>query len=261
MIKHIAPLLPAKIETYYEPFIGGAAVFFELAKQKRFERAVIGDCNAELVNVYVVVKSDVDALIKELQTGNYIYKKTNYYRVRALETGKLSKVERAARIIYLNHTCFNGLYRVNLSGQFNVPFGKYKNPAICDEPNLRATAKILEHVHILNSDFTHTVSGATKGDVVYMDPPYIPVSDTSKFTAYNKTGFTEEDHRRLATCFKQLVGSGVCCILSNSHAPLAIELYGQYDMLKLMGSRVVGGPASYRKPAKEIIVTSNLATA
>ena len=126
---------------------------------------------------------------------------------------------------------------------------------ICDEPNLRATSAALSNVKVKTLDFEKVLSAAKSGDVAYLDPPYIPTSKTSKFTSYNKTGFLEDDHRRLAREFNRLVDSGVCCVLSNSHHPLALELYGQYDMIELMGARVVGGPASYRKPAKEIIVS------
>ena len=254
MVGHIVPRMPAKIKTYYEPFVGGGAVFFELARQKKFQRAVISDCNTELINTYKVVQDSVDALVKELQTGDYKYSKSNYLRIRALDPKDLSNVERAARFVYLNRTCFNGLYRVNLKGAFNTPFGRYKNPVICDELNLRAISTALENVRICRSDFLGAVDDAKEGDVVYFDPPYIPTSKTAKFTSYNMKGFVEEDHRRLAECFGRLIQSGVCCILSNSYAPLAIELYGKYEVLELMGSRSVGGPASYRKPAKEIIV-------
>ena len=195
MVGHIVPRMPAKIKTYYEPFVGGGAVFFELARQKKFQRAVISDCNTELINTYKVVQDSVDALVKELQTGDYKYSKSNYLRIRALDPKDLCR-----------------------------------------------------------SDFLGAVDDAKEGDVVYFDPPYIPTSKTAKFTSYNMKGFVEEDHRRLAECFGRLIQSGVCCILSNSYAPLAIELYGKYEVLELMGSRSVGGPASYRKPAKEIIV-------
>jgi len=257
MIGHIIPRLPTRIHTYFEPFIGGGAVFFELARQRRFDQAVIGDCNTELVNTYKVVKENVSALVKELQTGNYKYNKTNYLRMRALVPNNLSEVERAARLIYLNRTCFNGLYRVNQkTGQFNVPFGRYKNPTICDEPNLRAVSAALANVKVVRSDFLGMVIDAQEGDAVYFDPPYIPTSATSKFTAYNMTGFTEADHRRLAACFDNLTKANVCCVLSNSHAPLALELYSKYDVFELMGARVVGGPAAYRKPVKEILVSA-----
>jgi DNA adenine methylase len=257
MIGHIIPRMPPKIETYYEPFLGGGAVFFELARQKRFARAVIGDCNEELINTYRVIKNNVDELIKELQTGDFKYAKANYLRVRAIAPKDLSNLERAARFIFLNRTCFNGLYRVNSkTGAFNVPFGKYKNPVICDEPNLRAISDALKNVEVMRTDFLSIVDGAKEGDAVYFDPPYVPTSKTSKFTSYTMRGFDEADHRRLAECFDKLSGQGVCCVLSNSFAPLVIELYDKYGMTKLMGARSIGGPASYRKPAEEIVVSA-----
>src|SRR5512135_1062682 len=147
MIGHILPRMPLKIATYYEPFIGGGAVFFELARQKRFQHAVIGDCNEELINTYRTIKHNVGALVKELKTGNYKYDRDNYYKTRALSPANLSDLERAARFIYLMRTCFNGLYRVNSrNGAFNTPFGKYKNPTICDEPNLLAISATLQTV-------------------------------------------------------------------------------------------------------------------
>jgi DNA adenine methylase len=257
MIGHILPRMPPKIETYYEPFLGGGAVFFELARQKRFQHAVIGDCNEELINGYRVIKHNIDALVHELRTGNYKYEEENYYRIRAQGPKDLSNVERAARFVYLMRTCFNGLYRVNSrTGAFNTPFGEYKNPTICDEPNLRAISETLQNVDVVCDDFEKIVAGAKPGDAVYFDPPYVPISATAKFTAYNMRGFTEADHRRLGALFDRIASGGICCVLSNSYAPLALELYEKYGITELMGSRSVGGPASYRKPKKEIVVSA-----
>ncbi len=254
IIGHVLKHMPKKIKTYYEPFVGGGALFFELARQERFQDAVISDCNEELINAYIVVQTDVEALISELESGNYKYNKTNYLRLRALDTNGMKPVERAARFIYLNRTCFNGLYRVSKQGKFNVPIGSYKNPLICDEKNLRAVSKALTNVRIMRDDFESVVSEATEGDVVYLDPPYVPTSVTSKFTSYNANGFGEADQRRLAECFAKLAKSNVRCVLSNSVAPLVKELYGGYDMVEVTGATTVGGPASYRKPVKEVIV-------
>lgn len=255
MMGHILSRMPENIQTYYEPFIGGGAIFFELARQGRFQKAVIGDLNEELMNTYQTIRSHVNELVTELNIGDYKYSRSNFLRIRAIDPTALSLVQRAARFIYLNRTCFNGLYRVNSKGQFNTPFGAYKNPVICDEPNLRAASTVLQSVEILAADFEVVLSGAAPGDVVYMDPPYLPTSETSKFTAYNTGGFLPDDHRRLAACFERLVGEGVCCVLSNSYAPLTIELFGKHQMTEHMGARVVGGPAEYRKPAREIIVS------
>jgi DNA adenine methylase len=258
MIGHIIPRMPEKINTYYEPFLGGGAIFFELARQKRFDRAVIGECNDELINIYKMIQEDVEGLILELKTGDYEYNKPNYLRIRAINTNTLSDVGRAARFMYLNKTAFNGLHRVNKKGQFNVPFGKYTNPVICDEINLRAVSDILMNVQVCKSDFEQIINDAKEGDVVYFDPPYMPVSKTSKFTSYTVDGFTEADQRRLAACFDKLVSKNICTVLSNSYTPLIMELYGKYKPTELMGARVVGGPASYRKPSAEIVCSAGL---
>jgi DNA adenine methylase len=257
MAGQVISRMPSKICTYYEPFIGGGAVFFELARQKRFVQAHIGDCNADLVTAYKTVRDNVEALISELKESGYEYNKENYLRVRAVDPNTLSVVKRSARFLFLNKTCFNGLYRVNKHGQFNVPFGKYDNPMICDEQNLRAASETLKGVEISKVDFEEMLHAPKEGDVVYLDPPYMPASKTSKFTAYSIDGFTEDDHKRLAACFDGLVERKVCCVLSNSFTPMTIELYSKHNILELMGARVVGGPAAYRKPAKEIIVWSS----
>ncbi len=254
VMSHIIARIPEKINTYYEPFLGGGAIFFELARQKRFQKAVIGDLNIELMNTYQMVQTRTDDLIVELKNGKYDYNKPNYLRVRALNPGDLTPIERAARFVFLNRTCFNGLYRVNGEGRFNVPFGKYKNPLICDEANIRAIAETIRDVDLRIDDFEKIVAGAKPGDVVYLDPPYLPLSDTAKFTAYNTGGFLLEVHRRLSLLFHQLSQAGVCCILSNSYTPITLDLYKGHEIMELMGPRNVGGPAEYRKPVKEIIV-------
>jgi DNA adenine methylase len=254
MIGRIVSHLPDHIATYYEPFLGGGAVFFEMAREKRFVKAVLSDLNPELMNCYRVVKEDVDDLLKALRRPEYVYAKEAYLKVRAVKPSEIGPVERAARFVYLNRTCFNGLYRENLDGEFNVPFGRYENPVIVDEPALRAASEALQSATLACCGFESALSGAVPGDAAYLDPPYLPISKTSSFTAYNKGGFGEEGHRRLASEFTRLWRAGIPVVLSNSSAPLALELYKGFETLKLTGSRSVGGPASYRKPVKEIIV-------
>lgn len=258
MIGRIVSRLPNKIETYYEPFVGGGAVFFELAREKRFKKAVIADLNIDLVNCYKVVKYDVDELVDELRNRKYVYDKAVYLEIRALNAWTLAPVKRAARFIYLNKTCFNGLYRVNSNGRFNVPFGSYKRPVILDEPALRAASSVLKNVRIVRADFERAMAGVRPGDAVYLDPPYLPVSKTSNFTGYNEHGFGVDDHRRLATKFRELWGAGIQVVLSNSSSPLTISMYDGFERIELMGSRSIGGPAEYRKPAGEIIVFGRL---
>lgn len=251
----ILPLLPDAIGTYYEPFLGGGAIFFELARAGRFKRAVLSDANPELVNCWRVLKKDVDGLVKELKDPKYVYDRDSYMEIRSLCISDLSEVERAARTIYLNKTGFNGLYRVNGDGDFNVPFGKYSDPTICDEQNLRAVSRALKKASVVRKDFK-IAAAAGPGDAVYFDPPYIPVSGTSGFTSYTKGGFGLKEHERLTTLFKSLAQKGVRCVLSNSAAADAERLYAGHDQVRFMGTRSVGGPADFRKPAGEMIVSA-----
>jgi len=245
--------LPESINTYYEPFLGGGAIFFELAKEKRFKRAVLSDMNPALINCWQVIQANVESLIRELQKSQYKYEKKTYLKIRAADISTFSDVQKAARTIYLNKTCFNGLYRVNSQGNFNVPFGKYSNPTICDESNLTAVSQALKGVEIKICEF-NVAEKAKIGDAVYFDPPYLPISATSKFTAYTELGFGLEDHEKLAGLFQHIGKKGVRCVLSNSAAKKAIELYSDFDMDKFIGTRSVGGPVDFRKPAGEIIV-------
>src|SRR5690606_7112362 len=190
--------LQADINTYYEPFVGGGAIFFALAAENRFKRAVLGDRNADLVDVYRALTQDVEAVIRLLR--KYRYSETEYYRVR--EQRPRSLAARAARLIYLNKTGYNGLYRVNRAGEFNVPFGRHKSPLICDEDNLRAAAEALSRAEVVTADFEAVCRDARAGDAVYFDPPYLPLSKTSNFTAYDPHPFGVDEHERLAPVFE-----------------------------------------------------------
>jgi DNA adenine methylase len=259
--QHVLRRLPDKIGTYYEPLVGGGAILFALIRAERIERAVVADLNPELMNAWEVIKWAVEDLIKELKSAKYKYDEATFLKIRGMDRkpsfAKLSDMQRAARFIYLNRTCFNGLYRVNAEGHFNVPFGKYKDPVICDEKNLRAVAEALRKCEVLTVDFDKAMSGAGRGDAAYFDPPYLPISKTSNFTGYTVGGFTLEDHQRLAKTFARFAKKGVRVVLSNSAAPEAEELYKQFDVDWITGGRSVGGPADYRKKAvKEMIVFS-----
>lgn len=253
MIPFILSSFPDKVSTYYEPFVGGGSVFFEMLRQKRFKKAVIGDSNEDLMAAFQSVQSNVEGLIRELSAKKYRYDETVYYRVREEEPSE-DPVKRAARFIYLNRTCFNGLYRVNRSGGFNAPFGKFTNPLICDGENLRAVSSALKGVKLALADFATIVERAKKGDAVYFDPPYLPISKTSSFTAYNAGGFGLGDHYRLAGYFKELVSMGVSVVLSNSLSEKTRDMYSGFDIRELTGARNIGGPAEYRSPVKEMMV-------
>lgn len=254
MARHVMDRLPARCVTYYEPLVGGGAVLIEMAKAGRFDRAVVADTNQELVTAWSVIQSDADGLIRELRKKRYVYDKKVFLKIRAEEPDFSDPVKVAARFIFLNRTCFNGLYRVNSEGRFNSPFGRYKDPVICDADNIRALSLLLRKVEIREADFEDAVQGAEPGDAVYFDPPYIPLSSTSNFDKYTARGFDMEAHRRLCRTFSALVGEGVRAVLSNSSAEASLEMYGRFDLDRFTGSRSVGGPADYRKPVEEILV-------
>jgi DNA adenine methylase len=252
LISEIVKRLPQAIETYYEPFVGGGAVFFALAARGRFQRAVLSDLNPELVAVYRALAEDVEAVIRSLR--RYHHSETEFYRVRDSKPRGL--VQRAARMIYLNKTGYNGLYRVNRSGKFNVPFGRYKNPTICDEENLRAASKTLQGISIEIADFEQICRRAQPSDAVYLDPPYVPLSKTANFTSYDRHAFGIDDQRRLARVFTELATRGVPALLSNSDTPTTQELYAGFRSLRISVSRPINSRPSGRGPVPELLVTS-----
>lgn len=250
LLPEILPRLPAKIETYYEPFIGGGAVFFALASENRFKRAVIADLNTDLINLYAVVQGCVADLIRAL--GTMSHSEDDFYRVRKSEP--TDPIERAARFVYLNRTCFNGLYRVNKSGKFNVPFGRYKNPTICDEAGLRAASEALAGVELINGDFGPTVAEARRGDAVYFDPPYLPVSASSNFAAYQADGFGVADTKRLASLCRRLEANGVAFALSNSDTPATRDVFAGLNVETIAARRNINSKGDKRGQVNEILV-------
>ncbi len=250
LLDDILALLPARIETYYEPFVGGAAVFFALAARRRFRRAVLSDRNPDLVEVYEALRDDVEGVIQQLK--RYRYSEEDYYRVRQQQPRK--QANRAARTIYLNKTGYNGLYRVNRSGKFNVPFGRHKSPNWCDEDGLRSAARVLADADIRVGDFRETCRGAREGDAVYFDPPYMPVSRTANFTAYDRHPFGPEEHQRLAETFADLAARGVRVVLSNSDTQDTRALYGQWQIRTVEVARPINSRAEGRGPISEILV-------
>jgi DNA adenine methylase len=241
---------PKAFNRYFEPFVGGGAVFFDLLP----ERAAISDANKELVSCYNVVKSKVEELISILKL--YKYERELFYSIRDQDPQKLDVVGRAARTIFLNRTGFNGLYRVNSKGKFNVPFGRYKNPTICNEDNLRACSKALKKVSIKSASFEKILDSAKAGDFVYLDPPYIPVSDTSYFTAYQRRGFGMDNQEKLAAVFDELAARNVYVMLSNSDVSWIHHRYRKHRVRVIKARRFVNSDTSRRGPVGEIIVTS-----
>jgi DNA adenine methylase len=254
LLPKLTQRLPTKFKRYFEPFVGGAALFFHVAPQE----AYLADTNPELVGCYKVVRDDVEALIREL--GTHRYEEEYYYSVREWDRkddfSSLPAVTRAARFIYLNKTCFNGLYRVNSKGHFNVPFGSYSNPTIVDADNLRECSRRLARAEIVVSDYASVTDEVEKGDFVYFDPPYAPLSVTSSFTAYTKQGFDYSDQEALREVCHRLDKKGVYFMLSNSSNPRMIELYRDFTVHTVSATRAINSKATDRGPVSEIIVTN-----
>jgi DNA adenine methylase len=244
--------LPGRCATYYEPFLGGGAVFFALAARGAFRRAVLGDRNADLVDAYLGVHDDAEGVIARLT--RMPHSASFFYRLRAQDPRALSPAHRAARIIYLNRTCYNGLYRVNRAGRFNVPFGRYENPRILDRENLRAVSRALRGTALRTGDFEAIVARARPGDVVYFDPPYVPLSATASFTAYDRKAFGPDEQRRLARVMEALRRRGVYAVLSNSDVPVTRALYRGFPLDTVRVRRAINSRPDRRGPISELLV-------
>jgi DNA adenine methylase len=254
----LSALMPRGVELmrHVEPFMGGGAMFFARAP----ERALLCDINPDLVHTYVTVRDQPAELVRELTKLAKGHDKDHYYSVRDRFNQRLTKpgarsgVERAAMFIYLNKTCFNGLYRVNRSGEFNVPMGAYKNPGILDADNLFAASARLASADIRLASFETLLSEARPGDFVYMDPPYEPVSRTANFTSYAREGFSQADQTRLRDVFRELDRRGTKLMLSNSDVPFIRDLYRGFQIDTVMAPRAVSCDAATRGPVKEVVV-------
>jgi len=239
---------------YHEPFVGGGALFFEMHRAGVLgpKHARLSDNNPRLIEAYRAVQTEPESLIKLLADHEAAHNEQYYYEMRA--TVPDTPVERAARIIYLNKTCFNGLYRENSKGLFNVPIGKYVNPCICDPENLRAVSQALQQAEIEEQPFAAVLDHAVPGDLVYFDPPYHPLSATSSFTSYNNVPFTEETQRELAAVFAKLHERGVKVLLSNSWSPLILEIYAGFQIDEVQATRMVNSNAAKRGKIAEALV-------
>ncbi|MCG9893478.1 MAG: DNA adenine methylase [Thermosynechococcaceae cyanobacterium MS004] len=251
LIVQYQPFLPQAFDTYYEPFLGGGALFFYLRPQ----RAVLSDINPELVNVYTCVRDRVEELIEQLTHHAAHHGQDYYYQMRA-ETPE-PPVARAARLIYLNKTCFNGLYRVNAQGQFNVPMGRYSNPKICDRDLLQAASEALQSATIVQRSFHQILeANITPQDFVYFDPPYQPLSVTSNFTGYSRDAFTAAHQIQLRDIFAQLAQHQVQVLLSNSDCPFIRELYQDFPIQTIHAARAINVHAQKRGKINEVLVTA-----
>ena len=265
-----------KIKKYFEPFVGGGALFFWLSQEYEIGESFIYDINPEIVMAYRTVKNKINALVKELEEIEKKYenysktqKEAFYYRRRKEYNEFIEKkvqndvVRRSALLIFLNKTCFNGLFRVNSKGLFNVPFGRYEAPTICDEENLKAVSRVLKNTEISHCDFKECLKDADSESLIYFDPPYRPISKTSNFTGYIKNGFDDEEQIRLKRVFDQLDKIGAKVILSNSDPKnfdrkdnFFDDLYRNYHIERLDAIRMINCDASKRGLIKEILITN-----
>ncbi|MEM6252162.1 MAG: DNA adenine methylase [Cyanobacteria bacterium P01_D01_bin.156] len=254
LVPELIKYIPADYYRYYEPFVGGGALLWSLQPPQ----AIISDRNQELINCYQVVKESVEDLIEALR--QHRNEKSYFYEVRSwdrqVEFVTKTNVQRAARIIFLNKTCYNGLFRVNLKGQFNAPFGRYKNPTIADEQGLRSVSRYLNQgsVRILQADFAVTVADAGLEDFVYFDPPYDPVSSTASFTAYDSHGFNRDEQRRLKQVMDELTERGCKVMLSNACTEFIQDLYSDYLCVRVKAKRAINSNAAKRGQVDELLV-------
>lgn len=256
LMPEIRKMLPRGVANrpYYEPFIGGGALFFDLQPK----RAIINDYNEELINVYTVIRDNPNELIEDLRkhenTAEY------FYKIRAVDRqplfAHLSKIQRASRIIYLNKTCYNGLYRVNNAGEFNSPFGKYKNPNIVNEPVIKAVSKYLNspQIQISNGDYELILRDIPINSFVYLDPPYHPISESSNFTGYVQGGWNDGDQLRLRDVCNRLNDNGIKFLLSNSASDFIRDIYSGYNIHVVQANRAVNSNSSKRGQVDEFLI-------
>jgi len=246
---------PTRYAAYHEPFLGGGAVFFGLQARP----AYLSDANEDLVNTYSVVKGNVEQLIPALREMEKEYSENTYYEIRSQNPGSLDSVNRAARFIFLNKTCYNGLYRVNKDGEFNVPFGRYKKPNICDENVLRSASEVLQSTVVRTCDFREGLEKVRIGDFVYMDPPYVPVSTTSRFTEYTNRSFDWSDHQALARQ-AQRIGEEIGCyvLISNSFQQRVKQLYEDFGFIvrRVRANRTIASRPASRKRIDELLISN-----
>lgn len=256
LLDSIEPLIP-KCSTYYEPFIGGGAVLFS----RQPDKAVINDSNPELINVYLTIKDAPEALIEKLKEHKENSSEEYFYNIRALDRDKeifenMTNVERAARIIYLNKTCYNGLFRVNSSGEFNSPWGRYKNPNITNETTINALHTYFNKasITIKCGDYRDALKGIRRGAFVYFDPPYMPISSSASFTGYTAGGFGEQEQIALKEQCDALNAKGIKFLLSNSSCPFIEDLYKDYIIEHVNAKRAINANPEKRGEIKEVLV-------
>jgi len=268
LLEQFHKFYPQKFKNYIEPFVGSGAVFFNLFNLGllKGKDVYLIDSNKDLMNLYQIIKNNVDDLINELRKNEYVYEKGRYYSTRKKHNREKLKYESifnidinkrvklAARTLYLNRTCFNGLYRLNSKGEFNVPLGSYKNPTILDEDKLRNASFALKKVNVLCEDFEYVKKIAQEGDFIYLDPPYHPMSKTAHFTSYVEKPFLEDDQIRLQNCFRELDKKNCKLMQSNSDTKFINDLYKGYKIKKLSARRSINSKSDKRGKISELLI-------
>lgn len=261
LIPELSRHYPKTFGTFFEPFVGGGAMYFSL----RPDKAHINDMNAVLTNTYIHIRDNLGKMIEELESLQDIYwelpnidsKKEFYLEKRDLFNGMISdELDKSVLLIFLNKTCFNGMYRENSKGGFNVPFGKHDKPKIADTKNLQSVSRALKHTTVTTGSYEESVKTAKPGDFIYFDPPYHPLSTSSSFTSYQAGGFTAEDQEKLRNTFKKLSDMGCYVMLSNSNAPLIKELYKDFNIHEILAARSVNSVGTGRGKIVELFITN-----
>lgn len=256
LVEQYAPYFKGRFGAYHEPFFGGGAVYFWLGNLGRLRgrSCRLSDINPELINFYEVLQNQLDQLLPLLREHQERHCQEHYYQVRATQPDLLSPLQRAARLLYLNRTCFNGLYRENSRGEFNVPMGRYAQPRIYFPEGLERASRALGQSQLCVARYLEVEQYAQPGDLVYFDPPYQPLNATSRFTSYTQHAFTAEDQAELAELFRRLHGRGVKVRLSNSDTPLIRELYQGFRLVEIQAGRAINSKASQRQKIIELLV-------
>lgn len=260
LLTQLLDKFPKKFENYHEPFLGGGAVFFELYSRGllKNKKIYLSDINSELINTYNVVKSHPIELIDNLESFKEQHNKEFYYKIRELDRKdnfkNLTNIQRATRFIYLNKTCFNGLYRVNKKGYFNTPIGSYKNPNIVDKDTILSASEALQYAIILNIPFKHVINNVSKNDLVYFDPPYYPLTKTSSFTSYDENSFLDDKQKELFEVFEILHNKGCYVLHSNSDTDFIKNLYQNHDIKFVQANRFINSKSSGRGKINEVLI-------
>jgi len=264
LIPELEKYFPKEFNRYYEPFVGGGALFFYLKQTKNISFSSINDINSKLITTYKQIQRNPKKLITLLKNIEIEYKKLSleeqekfFYQKRELYNKEnIDELTTTAYLIFLNKTCFNGMYRENSKGEYNIPFGDQKNPTICDEENILAISKCLKNTKITNLSFEKSIENCQKGDFIYFDPPYYPVNTTSNFTSYSKSSFGPKEQEKLRDVFAGLAKKGCLVMLSNSNTPFINDLYKNFHINYLFAARSINSKGDKRGKIKEVVITS-----